>query len=200
MVDVSVFGLTTACLYNTGCCFFMYYWRLYKLQRMKEEGTLAHIKTVNELLDTVDDIQSQAAKSNLMIAGEAVEARRRGMTAKTLPAPGGGGGAADDKATGKVPALGSVPSASYMRASSLRSQHALMSGEPVPRLGATHGSFAGGSQYFTQPQDQVVHAAPRMAAGQPYVSFRHTPSSIWGSQGGYRAGAQLPPHDEDGAA
>ena len=52
-------GLTSACLYNVGTCFFLYYWRQFKLKRQKEEGGLTMIKTVDELLDSIDDIQKR---------------------------------------------------------------------------------------------------------------------------------------------
>ena len=200
---VVLIGLTSACVYNTACCFFLYYWRQYKLHRMKESGDLQSIKTVNDLLNTVDAIQHNAAKaaSMPMIAGEAVEARRRGMSAKTLPptAPHGaedpkliaGGGGKEESGGGgsRVPALPSNPNASMsISLSSLRQQHAQRTGAPVPSLGGARNSFsAGNSMYFQMPSqragDEMVHAAPRVVAGQPYVSFRHTKSQIFTGRG-----------------
>jgi hypothetical protein len=165
-------GLTTACLYNCGCCFFLYYWRQYKLARLKEEGKLTHIKTVDELLDAVDNLQNQAAKSSLMIAGEAVEARRRGLSAKTLPGPEEKNALLDSEKN-RAPPSKALP----IRGSALRSQSSLLSNDPTPSLGFG-GSFAGGSGYFSQAAN-----SPQPRLGFAPASIRFGPSQIWGDRG-----------------
>mmetsp|Transcript_21854 Transcript_21854/g.35386 ORF Transcript_21854/g.35386 Transcript_21854/m.35386 type:complete len:382 (+) Transcript_21854:215-1360(+) len=76
-------ALTWACLYLLVSCFFLHYWRQYKMQRLKEQGKLEEIKTVSELLDAVDDLQNQAAKSSMM-GSDIVDARRRGTSSASL--------------------------------------------------------------------------------------------------------------------
>lgn len=144
-------SLTSACLYNCGTCFFLYYWRQYKLQRLKEEGRLTHVKTVDELLDAVDSLQTQSAKAPGAIAGEAVEARRRLQSAKTLP---------EDKELQKPlldePKVQALP----LRASVLRQQNSAHLSPDAPTLGFSSNT--------------------RVGPTQPYISIRMTKSQIFG--------------------
>jgi len=149
-------GLTSACLYNCGTCFFLYYWRQYNIQRMKEQGKLTHIKTVGELLDAVDDLQKtraeagmatkQAAQGN-MIVGEAIEVRRRGLAAKTLPRQ----------------LVSDVVIELPLRASTIRQQNLSSSDVPSPGAGGSIGNFDG--SYFASREPR--HGDPSSSTATP---------------------------------